>query len=124
LYTLQTGTTYYPYTLSTPREPPSPNTREVQALPLEARESPLSDLSSAAPRPPRAIADRRVYTALPEVSQLGLADLSGVNNGVVFPFRRSDEVRLMKYYLEYMCNWVGSLSNVLGSMLLDTASSS
>ncbi|KAF1729762.1 hypothetical protein CRV24_010302 [Beauveria bassiana] len=43
----------------------------------------------------------------PEGSRLLLHSLSSSSTAhcVAFPLRDPDEARLMKYYLEYMCNW-------------------
>lgn len=46
-----------------------------------------------------------VYSAIPPGSTLGLANYEH-HDDVVFPFTQPHEVRLMKYYLEYMCTWV------------------
>ncbi|KAF6841054.1 hypothetical protein CMUS01_03653 [Colletotrichum musicola] len=45
-----------------------------------------------------------VYSAIPPGSTLGLANYEH-HGDVVFPFTQPHEVRLMKYYLEYMCTW-------------------
>ncbi|KAI3559154.1 hypothetical protein CABS02_00129 [Colletotrichum abscissum] len=45
-----------------------------------------------------------VYSAIPSGSTLGLANFEH-HDDVVFPFTQPHEVRLMKYYLEYMCTW-------------------
>ncbi|WYZ42395.1 hypothetical protein EsH8_VI_000094 [Colletotrichum jinshuiense] len=45
-----------------------------------------------------------VYSAIPAESTLGLANYDH-HGDVVFPFTQPHEVRLMKYYLEYMCTW-------------------
>ncbi|GKT63012.1 ArcA-like protein [Colletotrichum tofieldiae] len=44
------------------------------------------------------------YSAIPAGSTLGLANFEH-HHDVVFPFTQPHEVRLMKYYLEYMCTW-------------------
>ncbi|CAI0644634.1 unnamed protein product [Colletotrichum noveboracense] len=45
-----------------------------------------------------------VYSSIPPGSTLGLANYEH-HGDVVFPFTQPHEVRLMKYYLEYMCTW-------------------
>ncbi|TDZ13750.1 hypothetical protein C8035_v009110 [Colletotrichum spinosum] len=45
-----------------------------------------------------------IYTSLPQGSTLGLANFER-HGSSVFPFTQPHEVRLMKYYLEYMCTW-------------------
>ncbi|OLN90321.1 hypothetical protein CCHL11_09068 [Colletotrichum chlorophyti] len=45
-----------------------------------------------------------VYSAIPPASTLGLASFE-YHDDVVFPFVQPHEVKLMKYYLEYMCTW-------------------
>jgi hypothetical protein len=44
----------------------------------------------------------RQYGPIPHNSLLGLASVESVS----IPLTRPHEVRLMKYYLEYMCTWV------------------
>lgn len=50
----------------------------------------------------------RPLCSIPEGSRLLLHSLSSAitAHALAFPLRDAGEARLMKYYLEYMCNWV------------------
>ncbi|TIC89685.1 hypothetical protein CH35J_012654 [Colletotrichum higginsianum] len=54
---------------------------------------------------PLLLSSSSVYSSLPAGSTLGLANFEQCDDDVVFPFTQPHEVRLMKYYLEYMCTW-------------------
>lgn len=46
---------------------------------------------------------------LPYESLLGRASEGNHQNGVAFPLMQESEVRLMRYYIDYMCHWVSRL---------------
>ena len=49
---------------------------------------------------------RRTPSALPPGCSLGLCNWGGSPLGSALPLGSWDEGRLLKYYVEYMCNWV------------------
>lgn len=64
--------------------------------------SPVTSTQSSA----RSATGNRTYTSIPSDSLVGLAENKSTSDAA-FSLRNPAEVRLMKYYLEHMCHWVG-----------------
>ncbi|KAH8646357.1 hypothetical protein BX600DRAFT_477571 [Xylariales sp. PMI_506] len=106
LYTLSVGTTYYPYTPTTSVDI-STHGDSSKRCRQDKHAEPAPDTPSARTvGSSHTVSDRALWTSLPSHSKVGLCNSRGLGDAAVaFPLRRTNEVRLMKYYLEYMCNW-------------------
>jgi hypothetical protein len=49
---------------------------------------------------------RKPLAELPYESLLNRSSKADLQNGVAFPLMQESEVRLMRYYIDYMCHWV------------------
>ncbi|KAK1659943.1 hypothetical protein BDP55DRAFT_697295 [Colletotrichum godetiae] len=83
-----------------PRLPSS--TRIVEIIVIQPASTPAASWREVQVQTPTTLPS--VYSAIPSGSTLGLANFEH-HDDVVFPFTQPHEVRLMKYYLEYMCTW-------------------
>jgi hypothetical protein len=58
---------------------------------------------------------------IPYGSLLGRTAKEDAQDGVAFPLMQESEVRLMRYYIDYMCHWVSSLLLIPNLHLLDSS---
>ncbi|KAL0938416.1 arcA-like protein [Colletotrichum truncatum] len=75
-----------------------------RALTISPHSRPISTPATSWKEVPTPISLAPTYIPIPPGSVLGLANY-GHHGDAVFPFTQPHEVRLMKYYLEYMCTW-------------------